>query len=393
MNSFHKRAWAEIHLDRLERNFNTLKSFLGRNTLPAVVVKADAYGHGDEAVAPFLEKIGVKWFAVSNISEASRLRCVGISGEILVLGYCFPEDASEALSNNIIQTVTGYEHALTLSKNVPFGKKARVHIKIDTGMGRIGVRCDDVNVCADEIEKICSIDNISSEGMFTHLSVADSADKGDIAYTNQQIERFQRLDAELVGRKIHLQHKHYLNSAGSVYHSGENSTLARLGIMLYGLYPNHALELPCPLEPVMEFKTTITQVKTIKAGEYVSYGRTFHSEKNTKIASVGVGYADGYPRLLSSKTDVLVNGKRALLAGRVCMDQTMLDVTGLEVKTGDVVTLFGKSGDEMITADELADIIGTIGYEIICGVSKRVPRVIYYNGEIVKVLDYLESKP
>ncbi|MFA5658709.1 MAG: alanine racemase [Oscillospiraceae bacterium] len=392
MQKFHKRTWAEIHLDRLERNFNTLKSFLGDKTQPVAVVKANAYGHGDEAVAPFLEKIGVKWFAVSNISEALRLRTIGIKGEILVLGYGFPEDVANAVSNNIILTVTGIEHAQTLSKKIPAEKKLRIHIKIDTGMGRIGVLCSSIQACANEIEKICKIDNLSAEGIFTHLSAADSSEKSDIAYTSCQIERFLAVENELESKGIRLLHRHYLNSAGSVYHSGDKSTLSRLGIMLYGLYPNHSLELPCPLEPVMDFKTTITQVKIIKAGDFVSYGRTYIAEKDTQIASMAVGYADGYSRLLSSIGEVLINGKRAKIAGRVCMDQTMLDVTGITVKSGDTVTLFGSSEDDLITADDLADLYGTIGYEIICGISKRVPRVIFYNGEIINVLNYLNFK-
>lgn len=387
MNKYFKRTWAEVYLDRLENNLNVCRSFLKGNTEIMAVVKANAYGHGDNAVAPFLQEQGVKWFAVSNTCEALHLRNYGISGNILILGYVLPEEVKILCDNDIIQAVTSLDHAQQLSKEVPDGKSLRVHIKIDTGMGRIGLRHENVSEYADEIAEILSVEGISVEGIFTHLSVADSDDEDDVDYTKRQRELILAISNELKKRGINIPYVHFLNSAGATYYSDERSALARFGIMLYGLHPNHALALPVPLKPVMELKTIVSHVKTIEEGGNVSYGRTFKAEKPTKVASLTVGYADGYSRLLSSKGEVLINGKRAKIIGRICMDQTMIDVTDIDVKVGDVATLFGTDSGDSISADDLADIYGTIGYEVICGISKRVPRVIIRNGEIVNVIE------
>lgn len=389
MQHYSKRTWAEIHLDRLENNLNTCRTFLKGDTKLMAVVKANAYGHGDNVIAPFFQEHGVEWFAVSNISEARHLRNLGITAEILILGYVFPEEATGLVENDndIIQTITSIEYAKSLSENIPGYKKLRAHIKIDTGMGRIGLKHKTVSEYADEIQKIMKIENISVEGIFTHLSVADSEDADDVLYTKNQVALIMSINNELKARGINLKQVHFLNSAGATYYSDERSSLSRFGIMLYGLHPNNALELPVSLEPVMELKTVVSHVKTIEADESVSYGRTFKSTKPMKVASLTVGYADGYSRLLSSKAEVLINGKRAKVIGRVCMDQTMIDVTDIDVNVGDVATLFGYDGEDKITADELADIYGTIGYEIICGISKRVPRVFIKNKEIIEVID------
>jgi len=387
MKKFYKRAWAEIHLDRLKYNYDICKSYLSGNTQFMAVVKADAYGHGDSKVAPYLQSLGVNWFAVSNISEALHLRRSGITKEIFILGYVPPEDVSELIDNNIIEAITCFEHAKAMSDAITDGQKLRVHIKIDTGMGRIGLKHDTVSGYCDEIEKIISLENIVVEGIFTHFAVADSDSPEDIAYTDKQSSLIININNELKNRGINLSQIHFMNSAGATYHNNSESTLARFGITLYGLHPNTALELPKKLKPVMELKTIVSHVKTINSGDFVSYGRTYIAEKTTKIASLTIGYADGYSRLLSSKADVLINGKRAKIVGRVCMDQTMIDVSDIDVKVGDVATLFGTDGNETITADDLADIYGTIGYEIVCGISKRVPRIIINNGEIKDILD------
>ncbi len=393
MQHFLKRAWAEIHLDRLERNLLKCKSYLKPSTQlmkPSTqlmaVVKANAYGHGDNAIAPFLEKLGVLWFAVSNINEAKHLRNLGIKGEILILGYVPPEDIDVISENNIILTITSLEHAASLSK-ASKDKKIRAHIKIDTGMGRIGLKHNTIDEYVNEISEITGLENISVEGIFTHLSVADCDDDENVLYTKNQIDTITEIYDALKARNITLEHIHFLNSAGATYYKDERSTLARFGIMLYGLYPNHQLELPEALEPVMELKTIVSHVKELSAGESISYGRTFVTQKPMKVASLTIGYADGYSRLLSSKAEVLIRGKRAKVVGRVCMDQLMIDVTDIDVSVGDIATLFGIDGEDMITPDDLADIYGTIGYEIVCGISKRVPRVILRNNDIIEVLD------
>ncbi len=378
MKSFEKsgfhRAWAEISLGALKNNVEKCRSLLSDKNALMCVVKANAYGHGAHIVAPFLEnECGADWFAVSNLVEAAELREMGITGEILILGWTPPENALQLLEYDIIQAITDLEYAESLSAHTPKGEKIRCHIAIDTGMTRIGLRGDGAADCA---EKIFRLPNLSVEGIFTHLSVADSPDPEDIEYTKSQAEKLYDLKKELNRRLITVEHAHFLNSAGCAYHFDPRSTLARFGIMLYGLMPNASYPLPVELEPVMELKAKVAQVKTVEAGVDVSYGRTYTTSKETRLAVVTIGYADGYPRLLSGKAEVLIKGRRAKVVGRICMDQLMIDVSDIPgVAPGDTVTLFGRDGDEIVTADQLAELIGTVGYEIVCGISPRVQRI------------------
>ena len=372
-----KRAWAEISLSRLRRNVEKCRSILPDGVEMTCVVKANCYGHGIENIIPCLElDCGINWFAVSNLVEAIELRDLGVTGEILILGYTPPKNAPELIEYDIIQTITELTYAEELSKECPIGEKVRCHIAVDTGMTRIGLRGDTKSLC-DDAEKIVRLPSLSVEGLFTHLSAADSDSPDDIAYTNMQIEKLIEIKQELNRRLIIIEHLHFLNSAGAAYHPDPRGDLARFGIMLFGLSPNAELKLPVELEPVMELKAAVSQVKTVEAEIDVSYGRTYTTEKETVVAVVTIGYADGYPRLLSGKAEVLIKGRRAKVIGRICMDQLMIDVTDIDgVREGDVVTLFGTDGGDRITADELAGMIGTIGYEIVCGISPRVPRVI-----------------
>lgn len=388
-NRFLRRAYAEIHLDRARRNIEKIKSLLPEKTKLMAVVKANAYGHDDETMSNLFSSVGIENFAVSNIHEAEKLRSYGIKGDILILGYTSPEYSEELSRFDIINTAVSYDHAKALSEKAE--SPVRIHIKLDTGMGRIGLKNDSPIKTADEIEKICALPNIKVEGMFTHYAVADSDDEDDISYTESQRDFILAVSDELRKRGIEIPAVHFLNSAGGTYYPDERSSFARFGVMLYGLMPNFKKSLPFELEPVMELKAEVSYVKEIKAGEYLSYGRTFRAPRDMKVATVTIGYADGYSRLLSNKAEAIVNGKRAKVVGRVCMDQLMLDVTDIDVKAGDIATMFGKDGNEKITADELADIYGTIGYEIICGISMRVPRVIIDNGEIVNVIEYRHS--
>ncbi|NLZ46118.1 MAG: alanine racemase [Clostridiales bacterium] len=381
---FLKRAWAEIHLDRLKANVENYKKHLSPNTDIMCVVKADSYGHDSEICSEYLQNtVGIKWFAVSNLEEAIELRESGINSEILILGYTPPEYANVIAHNNIIQTITEFDYACQLSKSA--NSKIRVHIKMDTGMTRLGLRHQHPQEYVDEIKSISQIENIQVEGIFTHLSVADSTSPEDISYTKSQQALFDDIKARLVAEQLDIKQFHSLNSAGGIFHYDKESTLARLGIMLYGLNPDSRLIPPYQLHPVMDIKAVVSQVKTIEAGVCVSYGRTFVTKAETKLATVAIGYADGIPRSLSNKGQVLINGNRANIVGTVCMDQLMIDVTGLDTKAGDTVTLIGLDGSECITADDIADICGTIGYEIVCGITKRVPRIIYKNGEILCV--------
>ncbi|MDE6148470.1 MAG: alanine racemase [Ruminococcus sp.] len=380
-----KRTWAEINLDNLRTNIDNYQKYLGNKTELLCVVKANCYGHCDDAVVPYLEKeLGVKWFAVSNICEGIKLRKLGIKGEILILGYTPPQEAENLSEYNIIQACTEYRYAVDLSKYAN-GKNIRLHIAIDTGMTRIGFRGDTSEICS-EIEKIISIEGISAEGIFTHFAVADSNDNDDNEYTQKQAEKIIAVDDELKNRGIELKHCHFLNSAGGVYHYNSRSSLARLGIILYGLMPNPQKALPFNPLPVMSLKSCISQVKTVEKDICVSYGRTYITKDKTVLATITCGYADGYPRLLSNIGEVIINGQRAKITGRVCMDQFMCDVTHIpDVKAGDTVTLIGTEGNETITADDIAEAIGTIGYEIVCGITARVPRIIVKGGQETEV--------
>lgn len=386
--SYPKRAWAEIDLNAVARNYENYRRAVGEDTEIMCVVKADCYGHGAKAIALFLQnELGVKSFAVATSEEASQLRSYGITGDILILGYTPPEEADRLCSLDVIQTVTEAEYAKKLSQNL-YGGRLRVHIALDTGMTRIGLHGSDIDGLVSQAEEIISTDGISAEGMFTHLAVADSADRNDILYTKAQIAKIKDVARRLEAKGKALEKIHYLNSAGGIYYKndGGGSAYARLGIILYGLMPNSDLPVPIPLEPVMSLKAAVAQVKEIDEGEFVSYGRTFRADSKMKLATITIGYADGYPRLLSNRGEVLIHGRRARIVGRVCMDQLMCDASGIEVSAGDTVTLIGRDGDEAITADDLADIYGSIGYEVVCGISKRVPRVVFRDGVQAEVL-------
>lgn len=372
MKQYLKRAWAEISLSALQSNISLIKKLAGASTNIMAVVKADAYGHGEGEICHCLEKSGVKYFAVSNLDEALQVRGFCPSGEILILGYTPPEYAEQLAENNIIQGVISREYALELVKN---HKNVRCHIKIDTGMGRIGLKYDTPQECAEEIKNIISIDGLSVEGIYTHFAVADSDEANNIKYTDNQEKFILDTYDILESQNIHLEHVHFMNSAALCYRTNPRSTLARAGIIMYGLCPNYPLAIPNGFKPVMSLKAVVSHVKTVKKGDCISYGRTFIADHEMKIATVTIGYADGYSRLLSSKADVLLNGKRCRITGRICMDQLMIDVTDNNAKEGDIVTLIGTDGNETITADELASLYNTIGYEVVCGISKRVPRV------------------
>ena len=374
MKPYLKRAWAEISLPALKRNIDTIKGLCSEKTEIMAVVKADAYGHGDERICRCLsEECGIRYFAVSNLDEAISVRGYCPDAEILILGYTPPEYAHEIAQYNIIQGIVSAEYAEALTAKSP--DRIRCHIKIDTGMDRIGLKYDTPEECAAEISRLCQMDGLSVEGIYTHFAVADSDSPDNIAYTDRQekfiLDTFDILTAD----GIKLPHVHFMNSAACCYRNSSRSTLARAGIIMYGLHPDISLDIPGELSPVMELKAVISHVKTVRAGDCISYGRTFSASHEMKIATVTIGYADGYSRLLSSKGEILVHGKRCKIVGRVCMDQLMIDVTDAQAEAGDIVTLIGREGNDIITADELASAYGTIGYEVVCGISKRVPRI------------------
>lgn len=354
-----KRSWVEINLDVLESNYCIYK-----NQLPPVqeimaVVKADAYSHGEIKVAERLQRLGCKHFAVSNIEEAIVLREAGVTGQILILGYTPISSTDELLKYDITQAILSEDYAERLK-----GRGVKVQFAIDTGMNRIGIDADHPEECERIIRKYAASFNIT--GLFTHLCVADT--ESEEAFTEEQIKKFKKIVERVTD--LNLQYIHCMNSAGGLW-CEPYGNLARLGIILYGLKPDYSNNLPKGIKPALRWKSVISLIKPVHPGETVGYGRTFTADREMVIATIPTGYADGYSRILSNKGKVIVNGQTASIVGRVCMDQMMVDVTGLDVAFEDEVILLG----EGYNADEMAQDIGTIGYEVICNIGKRVPRI------------------
>ena len=372
MKFFH-RTWAEIDIDALIHNLKTIKNSASGSRIMAVV-KANAYGHSAELVAPALEEAGVDFFAVSNISEAIQLREMGILTPILILGYT-PVEAVELLKEyNISQCVYDLEYARQLSaKAVENDVKIKIHIKLDTGMSRLGFDCRNEELKGiDEAVSSAKLPNFILEGVFTHFAESDRTPDSEDGFTDLQYTRFKAGVEHLKKQGLTPEICHCCNSAATLRDADMQGDLVRPGIILYGLSPNPDLKLSADLIPVMTLKSVVSMVKTIRAGDTVNYGRTFKAEKDMKIATVTAGYADGYPRLLSNRSYVLINGKKAPVVGRVCMDQMAVNISEIDdVNIGDEVILFGKE----LSVDCLAEISNTINYEIVCGISPRVPRI------------------
>lgn len=365
--NFSRRSWVEISLEQLRRNLSLYEERLPEGARIIAVVKADAYGHGDGRIAVELNRLGVDLFAVSNIDEAITLREAGAEGEILILGYTPPELYPKLLEYDITQTLISEEYADVLLAQ---SSQLKCQFAIDTGMNRIGVSADDAAACAQTVEKYYSRCNLT--GIFTHLSCADGDEEDDREYTDAQLYRFERV-AELL-EHLELPYVHCLNSAGGLFYADEckYNGFVRLGIVLYGLKPDVSNHLPDGIQPILTWKTVVSVVKELKAGEAVGYGRAFYADHDMRIATLPTGYADGYNRRLSEGGAVYVKGKRAPIVGRICMDQMMVDVSDIDdVREGDEVILIG----DCYTADDMARDLGTIGYEVVCGISKRVARI------------------
>lgn len=383
-----KRSWAEIDLDALKQNVEKIKATIKSGEYMAVV-KADAYGHGAAVITPLLEKWGINNFAVATIEEAEELRRVGVLGNILILGYTDTDLAFSLYENNINQTVFSLNYAKELNAVAKKrGIKIPVTIKLDTGMSRIGFNCrnkDAIESSSLEIAEVAKLNNLNITGCFTHFAVADSEEDNNVAFTNVQANLFLSAVAEIkakTGKDLKI---HCNNSAGALYYPDMQLNYSRIGIAMYGLTPDPSLNLPIKLEPVMSFKTVISQIKTITKDQTVSYGRTFKAENDITVATLPVGYADGILRGFSNKGCVLVNGQKAKIIGRVCMDQMMVDITGIKAKEGDVVEIFGKN----LPADELAALNDTINYELVCAVSRRIPRIYFKQNKITRIENYI----
>ena len=358
-----KRSWLEIDLGTLRRNYEIYRSRTAPGMEIMAVVKADAYGHGQTAVAKMLHGCGCRNFAVSNVEEAVRLRRDGVSGQVLILGYTPAEAAAELKKYDITQALLSEEYAELL----PAGIKA--HFAVDTGMNRIGLDADAPEECERIVRKYR--DKFELTGIFTHLCVADTP--SGKAFTEGQIEKFKAVAARLAD--LELPYIHCMNSAGGLFHAPFGN-LVRLGIILYGLKPDRGNTLPEGIKPAMRWKSVVAMVKTVRPPEGIGYGLTCKVDRETVVATIPTGYADGFSRGLSNKGRIMVHGKAAPIVGRVCMDQFMADVTGIDgVRIGDEVTLLDADYD----ADAMAEELDTIGYEVVCDIGKRVPRV--YVGE------------
>lgn len=384
------RTWAEIDLDALAFNMRGIRARTESGAMVTAVVKADAYGHGVEEVSRVVLENGADRLAVACISEAKQLRRAGIDAPILILGASDVSDAPEIVSNGIIPAVFSYNFASALSDaGRAQGKNVKIHIKVDTGMSRIGfVAGEDEDSAVSVIKRIYELPNIEIEGIFSHFSTADEEDK---AYTKRQFDVFVSFCDRLKAEGIEIPIRHIANSAAIMMYPETHLEMVRAGIILYGLYPSQEVDKTrLPLVPVMRLKSRITMVKEKEAGWGVSYGREYITGQRTRIATVPVGYADGYTRNLAKRASVLLkDGTCAKIIGRICMDQCMIDVTNVNnISAGDEVTLFGADG---ITADDIAGWMDTINYEVVCLVSKRIPRVFVAGGKTKAVRNYIDE--
>lgn len=366
------RVWAEINMRNLRHNVQVLRDALPVGCEIMAVIKANAYGHGAAGISAYLHRIGVDSVAVATIDEAIYLRKKGTKGEILILGYTSEARTSELFRYRLSQTVVDAEHARELNR---FGKPIQIHIKVDTGMNRLGENYRH----GSEIASIFDCENLKVRGIFSHMSVSDSTKTGHVAFTKAQIEHFYELLDRLKAKHIQLPKIHIQSSYGVLHYPELQCGYARIGIALYGVLSTFDAQTKCALDlrPVLALKSKVVLARTIESGESVGYGREFVAEQETKVAVISIGYADGFPRSLSTgKGHVLIHGCRAPIIGRICMDQLMADVTGLPaIKRGDVVTLIGKDGSEEITAEQVAVNAGTITNELLSRLSDRLERV------------------
>lgn len=384
MNTLTRPVWADINLDYLAHNISEVKRITKAGTLISAVIKADAYGHGAVQVGRTLLENGADRFAVATLSEALQLKSAFPETEIMVLGYTPDALVEGAIENRIIQTLYSYEQAFAFNE-VAFqmGKLLKIHVKLDTGMRRIGMEINAQTV--EDIIKISKLSNIEIEGIFTHFAVADEVDK---TFTHKQVELFLDIVGQVEAKGVLIPIKHVCNSAGIIDLPEYHFDMVRAGIMLYGLYPSNEVKKErVELKQVMSLRANIAHVKTIKAGEGVSYGLKYVASDATQVATLPLGYADGFTRQLTGKAIGIVKGTIKPIIGRICMDQCMMEVNDLSVKVGDTVTLFGEAEAQQILIDWYAEVLGTINYEIVCMIGKRVPRRYIFGGEVLEVVD------
>lgn len=385
----YQRVYAQVDLDAIEYNVKNMGEHISENTKIVAVVKADGYGHGSVEIARCLEASrNIFGFAVATAEEAMALRHAGIEKPVLILDYTFPYCYERLALEEIRPTVFRYDMVEDMSAAaVKAGKKIKVHIKVDTGMGRIGIMPDETGI--QFIRFLKKLPGIETEGIFTHFARADETDK---TWAQKQLQVFQEFVKEAEQKAdMNIPLKHCSNSAGIMEINEANMDLVRAGIILYGLYPSdQVVKESVSLMPALSLHSHIIFVKQLHPGQTVSYGATFTAEREMRIATVPVGYGDGYPRALSNKGCVLIRGKRAPILGRVCMDQFMVDVTQIpEAAEGDHVTLLGRDGEQVLSGEELGEVSGRFNYELVCDLGKRIPRVYTKNGKVTAVMDWI----
>ncbi|WNS75936.1 alanine racemase [Bacillus sp. DTU_2020_1000418_1_SI_GHA_SEK_038] len=379
--TFYRDTWAEINLDHISYNVEEMRNHVHADVKIFAVVKANGYGHGDAEVAKAALAAGANYIAVATLDEALSLRKKGISAPILVLGASRPEDAEIAVEQNITLTVFQLDWLEKAKQYVGADRKLMIHLKLDTGMGRIGIRSGKE---LQEIEAVVAKSHaFHIEGVFTHFATADEMDS---AYFTMQLERFKEMVSWLKKKPELI---HTSNSAASLRYSEAHLNAVRMGIAMYGLMPSAEMEptLPFPLKPAFTLHTKIVNVKKVKKGEKISYGATYEAKEDEWIGTLPIGYADGWTRMLQGQ-DVLIDGKRAPIVGRICMDQCMIKLPS-DLPVGTDVTLIGQQGEEKITADDIAKSLGTINYEITCMIGARIPRVYKKNGQVAKIINSL----
>lgn len=382
----YSRVCAEIDLDAIAYNMEQMKKRIGGDARLIAVIKTDGYGHGAVPIAKMFESVPYVWgYAVACTGEAAVLRTHGIRKPILVLGCVFPDEYETMVENEIRAAVYTEEMARGMSEAaVKLNKTAYFHIKVDTGMGRIGFPVSDES--ADAVKRISSLPNVCLEAMFTHFAKADETDK---SYTLMQHEKFMLMKDKIDERGVSIRYFDCDNSAGIIDFPDMKHDLARAGISMYGMYPSDEVNKEAvDLRPALRLVSHVTYVKDVEPGTSISYGGTFTAEKKMRVATIPVGYGDGYPRSLSNKGEVLIHGKRARILGRVCMDQFMADVTDIpETRFMDEVVLIGSDGNDRITVEELSELSGRFNYEFVCCLGKRIPRQYLSGGRIVEQTD------
>ncbi len=383
----YSRVYAEINLDAILHNMEQMRGLLKEDTKIMGVIKTDGYGHGAVPIGRELEKLEYTWgYATATVEEAEILRRNGLKKPILILGATFPEQYQAIADLELRANVYSSRQAEQMEEEAAkMNKNMMVHVKIDTGLSRLGFQVTEKS--ADEIARISKMPHIIMEGIFTHFAKSDARDKN---MANQQLESFAKMKQMLEERNVEIPMIHCSNSAAIIDMPEANMNVVRAGISLYGMWPSDEVKKEnINLAPVLSLKSCIVFLKELEKGRVISYGATYETSKKQRIATIPVGYGDGYPRSLSNKGYVLIHGKKAPICGRICMDQFMVDVTDIpEAKEGDIVTLVGKDHGAEITMEEIGDLSGRFNYEFACDLGKRIPRVYVKNGEVVETRDY-----